>query len=82
LSPRRAWKTSDPPPPELVMDSVSGASWAKQTLLWRHLASALSGEGTRHLKPASYFPFWTQHGGKYPNWRRLSAAAWRRKAAL
>jgi hypothetical protein len=64
------------------MDSVSRASWARQTLLRHPLASALSGEGTWHLKPVSYFPFLTRPGGKYPNWRRLSTAAWRRKAAL
>jgi hypothetical protein len=40
------------------------------------------GEGTRHLKPLSCFPFWPRQGGKYPSWRRLSAAAWRRKVAL
>jgi hypothetical protein len=73
LLPRRAWKTSGPP--KLATDSVSGASWARQTLLWRPLASALSGEGTWHLKPASYFPFWTRQGGKYPSWRRLSTTA-------
>jgi hypothetical protein len=79
-SPRRAWKTIGPL--ELMMNIVSGASWARQTLLWHPLASALSREGTWHLKPASYFPFWTRQGGKYPSWRRLSGAAWRRKAAL
>jgi hypothetical protein len=69
-------------PPELAKDSVSRASWARLTLLWRPLASTLSGEGTQHLKPALYFPFWTRQGGKYPSRRRLSAATWRRKAAL
>jgi hypothetical protein len=64
------------------MDSVSGAFWARQTLLWHPLASALSGEGTRHQKPTSYFPFWTQLGGKYPSWRRLSIVTWRRKVVL
>jgi hypothetical protein len=48
----------------------------------RPLASALSGEVMWHLKPVSCFPFWTRQGEKYPSWRRLSAAAWRRKAAL
>jgi hypothetical protein len=52
---RRAWKTFGPP--ELMTDSVSRASWAMQTLLWRPLASTLSGEGTWHQKPSSYFPF-------------------------
>jgi hypothetical protein len=64
------------------MDSVSGVSWARQMLLWRPLDLGLSGEGTRHLKPASYFPFWTRQGRKYPSWRRLSAAVWRSKVAL
>jgi hypothetical protein len=59
-SPRRDWKTSRHL--ELATDSVSGASWARQTLLWRRLASALSGEGTRHLKTASYFSFLTRPG--------------------
>jgi hypothetical protein len=36
----------------------------------------------RYLKLVSYFPFLTQQRGKYPSWRRLSAATWRRKAAL
>jgi hypothetical protein len=53
----------DPRPLELATDSVFGASWARQTLLCRPLASALAGEGTRHLKPASYFPFLTRPGG-------------------
>jgi hypothetical protein len=62
-------------PPELATNSVSGASWARQTLLWCPLASALSGEGMWHLKPTSYFPILTRQGRKYPSWRRLSTAA-------
>jgi hypothetical protein len=42
------------------MDNVSGASWARQTLLWHPSASALSEEGMWHQKPVSYFPFWTR----------------------
>jgi hypothetical protein len=33
-------------------------------------------------KAGVVLPFWTRQGGKYPSWRRLWAATWRRKATL
>jgi hypothetical protein len=51
------------------------------------LWASRDGDGQRvwsflDLKLMSYFPFWTRQGGKYPSWRRLSAAIWGRKATL
>jgi hypothetical protein len=43
----------------LETDSASGASWARQTLLWRPSAPTLSEEGTLHQKLASCSRFLT-----------------------
>jgi hypothetical protein len=55
---------------------------ATEMQLWCPSASALFEEGTRHQKLASCSRFLIRPGGRYPNWKRSSVAAWRRRAAL
>jgi hypothetical protein len=75
---RRGWSTSRPP--ELEKRSASGASWVRQTLLWRPSALALSGEGTWYQKLVSCSRFLTQPRGRYSSWRRPLVTVWRRVA--
>jgi hypothetical protein len=67
---------------KLEKHSASGVSWARQTLLWRPSVPALSGAGTQYQRLVLCSRFLTQPGGRYPSWRRLLAAAWRRKVML